>query len=56
LIKLAHLQKIGVLPLDVGVHEVMILHDDWCGMFTGKRCNCDPHIRLAWTQPDSARN
>ena len=27
--------------------EVMILtfaHDDWCGIFQGEDCNCDPDI------------
>lgn len=21
-----------------------VLHDDWCGYWTGQRCDCDPEI------------
>jgi hypothetical protein len=26
--------------------EVDIYHDDWCGVYQGNYCNCDPHIKL----------
>ncbi len=26
-------------------HHVKILHDDWCGFFKGRACNCDPEVR-----------
>jgi hypothetical protein len=25
---------------------VDITHDDWCGIFSGGYCNCDPEIRI----------
>jgi hypothetical protein len=28
------------------VHQVSVSHDDRCGIFTGKRCNCDPAIQI----------
>ena len=31
-----------------GVHHVSILHDDWCGIFNGEACNCDPDI-IPWS-------
>ncbi len=32
-------------PAESGDHHVKILHDDWCGFFKGRACNCDPDIR-----------
>ena len=29
---------------------------DWCGFFASGRCNCDPDIRLRWSQPAAAQN
>ena len=26
--------------------EIAVIHDDWCGVFKGKRCNCDPDVKL----------
>jgi hypothetical protein len=54
--KLRHLQRMGALPLDVGVHMIDVAHDDWCDIFQGKRCNCDPQVRLKATLPDASRN
>ena len=34
------------LGLGVGVHHVNVLHDDECGIFDGKPCNCDPDVEL----------
>jgi hypothetical protein len=49
--KLARLQAQGALPVSVGLHQLDICHDDWCHIYKGKRCNCDPDLRLktAWT-------
>jgi hypothetical protein len=22
-----------------------VLHDDWCGIFSGRRCHCNPVLR-----------
>ncbi len=37
-------------PVGSGDHHVKILHDDWCGFFKGRACNCDPDVRemLPW--------
>jgi len=54
--KLRYLMRVGALPCDVGVHQFEVYHDSWCGYYKGKRCNCDPDIRLAWSQPDASKN
>jgi hypothetical protein len=46
----------GAIPRTVGLHQVSVAHDDWCGIFEGARCNCDPDIALKWSQPASAQN
>ena len=28
------------------VMHVNILHDKWCGIFSGKPCNCDPDVQV----------
>jgi len=28
----------------VGVFPVEVRHDDWCDIFKGKPCNCDPDV------------
>jgi hypothetical protein len=28
------------------INEVDICHDDWCRIYRGGYCNCDPEIRL----------
>ena len=54
--KLRYLMRVGALPQAVGLHQITVYHDDWCGIYQDKRCNCAPDIRLAWSQPDAARN
>jgi hypothetical protein len=54
--KLHYLYRIGAIPADAGLHMVDIEHDDWCGIFQGKRCNCDPTIKLKASVPDVSRN
>jgi hypothetical protein len=54
--KMQQMWSTGALPRDVGVHQVSVSHDDWCGIWQQQRCNCDPDITLKWTQADVARN
>jgi hypothetical protein len=54
--KLKLLQRLGVLPASVGVHEVIVLHDAWCAHLRGRACNCDPEVKLGWSQPAVSRN
>jgi hypothetical protein len=44
--KLARLQTQGGLPVGVGLHQLDICHDDWCRIYKGKHCNCDPDLQL----------
>ncbi len=41
--KIRHLQKRGVIPA-VGVGFLIIAHDDWCAIYGGGCCDCDPDI------------
>ena len=43
--KLRRLQKQGKIPKGE-VTDVDIAHDDWCKIFTGGYCNCNPEITL----------
>jgi hypothetical protein len=54
--KLQFMWRSGAIPRTVGLHQVSVAHDDWCGIFEGARCNCDPDIALKWSQPASAQN
>jgi hypothetical protein len=54
--KLAYLQRVGALPLSVGVHQIDVYHDKWCGIYRNDRCHCDPDIKLAWSQPAAGKN
>jgi hypothetical protein len=28
------------------IYHTIVLHDDWCGIYSGNRCNCDPEIEI----------
>jgi hypothetical protein len=30
---------------EAGVFHVDVLHDNWCGIFSGRSCNCSPQVR-----------
>lgn len=54
--KLRYLIKTGAFPRTVGLHQVSVYHNDWCGIFQRQYCNCDPNFRLKWSQPAIAEN
>ena len=31
----------------VGVGRVSVFHDRWCGVFSGRQCNCVPDISIS---------
>jgi hypothetical protein len=43
--KLRRLFQERKLP-KVGLELVEVYHDDWCAIYSGRYCNCDPDIRL----------
>ena len=58
-----HIRKImalvqeGVLRAEPGsVQSIEVAHDDDCPIFNGGLCQCDPDIKLKWSQPAGARN
>jgi hypothetical protein len=44
--KMAALVQRERLDLVPGVHHVSIAHDEWCAIFHGGACNCDPTVTL----------
>jgi hypothetical protein len=54
--KLRYLVKIGTIPLNVETHMIDVEHDNWCAIFKGKPCNCDPTIKLKASLASASRN
>ena len=42
----AKLQKLITEGKISGVKDVDIFHDDWCAIYDGGYCNCDPDIKI----------
>jgi hypothetical protein len=47
--KIHAMWRTGALPREIGLHMLDVAHDDWCAMFEGKRCDCDPDISLKYS-------
>jgi hypothetical protein len=46
-VKLDRLCAAGKIPVAPGsVNRIDFIHDDWCGIFAGGFCDCDPDVRL----------
>ena len=51
-VKMSYLEKVFsvaakvVDPDNPRVHHIAICHDDWCGIFKGKPCDCDPEVNV----------
>ena len=43
--KLLAMREQGLFPAS-GAISVRISHDDWCDIFTGGACNCEPLIEV----------
>jgi hypothetical protein len=54
--KLVEQWRTGALPRNPGYHQVIVSHDDWCAIFAGGSCNCDPDIELKCPQSPAAQN
>ncbi len=55
--KIKVLIRKGVLRAEPGsIQSIEVAHDDDCGIFNGGLCNCDPDVRLRWSQSARARN
>ena len=45
--KINRLCAAGKIPVVPGsVNSIAVVHDDWCAIFAGGFCNCDPDIRV----------
>lgn len=40
-----------ILEEGPGVYVQHIAHDDWCGIWFGRKCDCDPDMRLERVAP-----
>ncbi|MEK7754511.1 MAG: hypothetical protein AAB654_21480 [Acidobacteriota bacterium] len=29
-----------------GMYQAVVAHDDWCAMYDGRPCDCDPDIQV----------
>ena len=56
LVKIRKMWETGELPRTAGYHQIAVYHDDFCGVFEGKRCDCDPDVSLTWSLPGHADN
>lgn len=45
-LKLLRMDAEGKVPRGPGVWHADIKHDNWCAIFRGQYCNCDPDIRF----------
>jgi hypothetical protein len=42
-----HLPEVGPECMNgPGIFHMVMYHDDWCGMYKGEGCNCNPGIRF----------
>jgi hypothetical protein len=53
--KLMKLYVQGRIPT-ASLTEVDIFHDDWCGVYSGRYCNCDPDIKLRTQRANDGRD
>ena len=44
-VKLAELFAAGKVQPGRLQHAI-VAHDDWCGVFSGRSCNCDPDVTI----------
>jgi hypothetical protein len=47
--KIEQLWRTGALPRSAGYHQLTVDHDNWCGIFDGRHCNCEPDIALKFS-------
>ena len=47
--KLLQMWATGALPRTAGYHQISVWHDDACGIFAGKHCDCNLDIKLRFS-------
>jgi hypothetical protein len=53
--RVKYLHAIGAIPRN-GMAHIDVYHDDWCGHFQGRACDCTPEVRVRWVSPSAAQN
>jgi len=56
LTKIQQMWLSGALPREVGYHHLTVEHDDWCDIFAGQRCHCEPDITVTFSLAGQAKN
>jgi hypothetical protein len=57
LTKLNRMLAAGQIRLKgTGVHVLDVTHEDWCAIYQGKTCDCDPDVKLRATVVHEAEN
>jgi hypothetical protein len=42
-----HLPEVGPEALEKpGISHMVFYHDEWCKIYDGKPCNCEPEVRF----------
>jgi len=44
LAEILRLQAEGKLSTAPGVQHVHVAHDEWCSIYSGGRCDCEPEV------------
>jgi hypothetical protein len=44
--KVLNLAREVIDPDRPGIHHVNVFHDDYCQVFTGGECNCNPDVQM----------
>jgi hypothetical protein len=56
LTKLNRMLAAGQIRLKgAGVHVLEVAHDDWCAIYQGQLCDCDPDVKLRTATPSEAK-
>jgi hypothetical protein len=53
--RVKYLHAIGAIPRN-GMAHIDVYHDGDCAHFEGRPCNCEPELKIRWTQPSAAQN
>ena len=45
-VKIREMEINGQIPRTKGVYHLHIYHDNWCGIYKNKLCDCDPELKF----------
>jgi hypothetical protein len=56
LTKIPQMWLSGALPREVRYHHLTVEHDDWCDLFAGQRCHCEPDSTRTFSLAGQAKH